>query len=1035
MQQVVRLSGASEHVDFGVVVGAQFERSDAFSVSFWFRARHSTDVYRSIISCIDASGVGWTCRLVSSGHTSGTTGVLQFLMAGASQTRDVYWSNGALDDRKWHHVVITSDGVNAAGVSITVDGVTATTTVSDTLTSETIIGTSPQLVLGAHQPAGSDYFLGEVTHAAVWDIELSASEVEETWQGGQLVDLTGHSAYADAVVYTRMVSDTYPTLIDSKGTANGTLTNMESRDLVIDQPPVCGTSAKFEGVDDIAATGSTSEYNFERTDTFSALCWVSTSADNTGLLLGKMLSTGLLSGWGMYLQSGGTITVTLRSDFGGGDLLTVSADEPINDGEWHCLAFTYDGSSTGAGVTIYVDGVAVAVTVDTDSLASSIMSVAEFTIGARFGGSMWLTGLVSEAAVYDKELSAGEVSDVYGAGRPPHLRAASMPSNLVGYWKMGDWDDESIFRDFSTNSNDLTTAGMVAANLVYASPPNIRTNVATYSMRFNDEDDEVAVSNPSQYDFAHTDSFTFATWIRWFGDSPGNNPVFSTKESDSTGSGYILRLRDGAGTNFLDFAITGSGGTSGDEAYVRTSAEFSMGVWRHVAVTYDGSTAAAGIQIYIDGVAVAMTILGDTLSTAPDSTQGLVIGNRIVGNSKYFNGRIADVRVYERELAAEEVRELAGQREVTTALESILSGWLTGWWRMGDGGASVSVVYEDSPYKNDATATGFTTNTVEQEVPEPLSAPASPMEFDGMVNWSEGLADTPELKFERDDPFTISFWYQGTSTSNSIVLNNFDPSINNGWQTRITSAGVVRFFLRETTGTNEVDVSTTVVVNDGVLHHVIVTYDGSSSAAGVDFYIDGEQVGESVLYDTLTSDINSGHTTPVHLGRRASDGLFSSVLLEGICYDVAVFDKALNPAEIKLLYGAGSGVDISVSGVRESLVSWWRLDLDVDPDGFDNFRFIDSGARYFNPMASEGIFPFERGVPEAAAIDIGEDVGLPIVTITYAMRAIADPGPGYLHWVTVGAPDPNGDDAPGSIVVGSAVVAGQWGGDKVTVPA
>lgn len=52
--------------------------------------------------------------------------------------------------------------------------------------------------------------------------------------------------------------------------------------------------------------------------------------------------------------------------------------------------------------------------------------------------------------------------------------------------------------------------------------------------------------------------------------------------------------------------------------------------------------------------------------------------------------------------------------------------------------------------------------------------------------------------------------------------------------------------------------------------------------------------------------------------------------------------------------------------------------------------------------------------------------GGPVVQLRFKMRALADPGPGYVVWVVQGAPDFVGAQAPGAIQPGTAVVADTW---------
>ena len=79
-----------------------------------------------------------------------------------------------------------------------------------------------------------------------------------------------------------------------------------------------------------------------------------------------------------------------------------------------------------------------------------------------------------------------------------------------------------------------------------------------------------------------------------------------------------------------------------------------MGVWHHLAGTYDGSAA----RLYIDGVEVSETAASGSISTI--STGDLIIGGQYnsTSNEDFFHGLIDDVRVYYRALSGVEVLQL-----------------------------------------------------------------------------------------------------------------------------------------------------------------------------------------------------------------------------------------------------------------------------------------------------------------------------------------------------------------------------------------
>ena len=83
--------------------------------------------------------------------------------------------------------------------------------------------------------------------------------------------------------------------------------------------------------------------------------------------------------------------------------------------------------------------------------------------------------------------------------------------------------------------------------------------------------------------------------------------------------------------------------------------------WQHVAVTWDGSTAATNINIYINGVLANETPNPTTNGSGAaqsDADTPFTIGNRTLDKARNFNGSIDGVRVYNRILTPEEIQSL-----------------------------------------------------------------------------------------------------------------------------------------------------------------------------------------------------------------------------------------------------------------------------------------------------------------------------------------------------------------------------------------
>ena len=152
--------------------------------------------------------------------------------------------------------------------------------------------------------------------------------------------------------------------------------------------------------------------------------------------------------------------------------------------------------------------------------------------------------------------------------------------------------------------------------------------------------------------FGFYDRFTLAAWI--LPDDPDAGIIVSRMEAADLdrSKGYQLRLRDG----YLeaDFVVR----WLDDSLRVRSRERLPAGGWRHVAVTYDGSRVAAGVQLYVDGQPVPLVAHIDELNQSFDSTQPLRIGGGPAPQGR-FRGRIDDVRVYSSQLSPADMRVVA----------------------------------------------------------------------------------------------------------------------------------------------------------------------------------------------------------------------------------------------------------------------------------------------------------------------------------------------------------------------------------------
>jgi hypothetical protein len=109
-------------------------------------------------------------------------------------------------------------------------------------------------------------------------------------------------------------------------------------------------------------------------------------------------------------------------------------------------------------------------------------------------------------------------------------------------------------------------------------------------------------------------------------------------------------------TSGLTYSLYANGDTNHPSGYVAISGDqgvfgptqLALNTWTHLATTYDGSRQ----QLYINGVEVAKRAQRGKMATSADVLR--LGGNSVWG--EYFQGRIDEVRIYNRALTATQIQ-------------------------------------------------------------------------------------------------------------------------------------------------------------------------------------------------------------------------------------------------------------------------------------------------------------------------------------------------------------------------------------------
>ncbi|MBS3815940.1 MAG: PQQ-binding-like beta-propeller repeat protein [Candidatus Thermoplasmatota archaeon] len=321
--------------------------------------------------------------------------------------------------------------------------------------------------------------------------------------------------------------------------------------------------------------------------------------------------------------------------------LNVTTD--LTPDEWHHVVAT--GVFNGSGYQgLYVDGVQEGLQSVTagDRPTIPYARIANYTYTYQWGGppKSPFSGKIDEFQIYSKNITSKEVEELYHR------------EGLVGFWKMdnssvpgdgGTVKDHSAFAHDGETHNGINTSadGMFSTN----------------SFEFNSSNDEYIEDGDAEDYINGQSSITVSAWIkssstgvdRGFidGEDPAgdNNDNILSMRYDSSGT-------DEGGTNLIKCGLS----IDGSEYNIESSSNVQTTEWQHLVFTWKSGE---GLELYINGQKDDLTSEeGNNVVGSITGATGLWIGG---GPKGYWDGRVDEVRLYNRTLSEEEMKDLYSQ--------------------------------------------------------------------------------------------------------------------------------------------------------------------------------------------------------------------------------------------------------------------------------------------------------------------------------------------------------------------------------------
>jgi hypothetical protein len=142
-------------------------------------------------------------------------------------------------------------------------------------------------------------------------------------------------------------------------------------------------------------------------------------------------------------------------------------------------------------------------------------------------------------------------------------------------------------------------------------------------------------------------SFSWGAWVYL----QGGGTIISKMDDENAYRGFDVTVYQGCLTVHLVHHWPDDG------IRIMAKEKIAEDQWRHVFVTYDGSSSADGVKLYVNGEPQETVAMFDALRNSIVTDQPLRVGSR--STSEVLRGSVDDVRVYDRVLSEEEIVQLA----------------------------------------------------------------------------------------------------------------------------------------------------------------------------------------------------------------------------------------------------------------------------------------------------------------------------------------------------------------------------------------
>jgi hypothetical protein len=181
--------------------------------------------------------------------------------------------------------------------------------------------------------------------------------------------------------------------------------------------------------------------------------------------------------------------------------------------------------------------------------------------------------------------------------------------------------------------------------------------------------------------------------------------------------------------------------------------------------------------------------------------------------------------------------------------------------------------------------------------------------------------DLPLGNFRREEPFSVSLWLKTPDVKERAVVFHrsraWTDAASRGYELLIED-GRLKWSLIHFWPGNAASIAAEIPLTPGEWTHVVVSSDGSSRAAGLAMFVNGQPASTVIIKDQLSREITGGGGDNIALGERFRDRGFKG----GMVDDFRVFSRNLSPLEALSTFDAAKAkqsLQASVDTLNEPL--------------------------------------------------------------------------------------------------------------------